>query len=235
MLRQISSTQRWNTASSSGAEPALLRIGAAKRYAVNSEIFAQDAEARYMFKLLSGTVRHCNFLPDGRRQIIDFSLPGEFFGCEGGDSYGATAEALTDVTLISFPLAGVMAAANENPDVYRKLLEQAQTRIARLREHCLILGHPTAKERVAAFILATQARGAFRDLVQIAMGRQDLADYLGMTIETVSRTIGELKEAGVIGVPGRRKFKIHKLETLREIAGKVSSVIESATPLKAAA
>ena len=151
--------------------------------------------------MAAGVVRLCKLLPDGRRAVLGFRLAGEVFGLGPGGEHGCTAEAVTDVRLRSCRGRAVEAAAERSPEVRRRLSAVLWRELGEARASLPVLGRMTARERVAGFLLRLSRRADAADRVELPMGRLDIADHLGLTVETVSRTMTELRRAGVIALP----------------------------------
>ena len=200
---------------------ALQAIGQTARYARDTTIFGDGDDALYSYKVVSGTVRLCKQLSDGRRQIAEFLQAGDYFGFEWRETHSLTAEALEDVVVVRFPRARLDRLGEERRDVQRRLMSLLSHDLCAAQNHLLMLGRQTAKERVASFLLALASRQDAKngDTIEIAMCRQDIADYLGLTIETVCRAISEIKRARFIGVPNRMQIVLLNRQALREIAG----------------
>lgn len=198
----------------------LQAIGMKARYARNETIFSDGEDAAYSYKVVSGTVRLCKLMCDGRRQIAEFLLPGDFFGFEWLGTYSLTAEALSDVVVIRYARNRLDRLGEESRDVQRRLMALLSRDLWAAQNHLVMLGRQTAKERVASFLLSLAERSGAEDgeVLDIPMGRQDIADYLGLTIETVCRAIGELKRARVLTVPNRTQIAVRSFDALRDIA-----------------
>ncbi len=203
-----------------GDVPALSKLGIVVRFCRHETIFNQGDEAKYSYKLVSGAVRHSKFLVNGRRQIADFSLPGEYFGFQNDSEHTLTAEALSDVVVVRYPRSHVERLGEEMADVRRELMSNLRRELMMAQEHLVMLGRQSAKERVASFIvaLANRVDAGNGDTITLPMGRQDIADYLGLTIETVCRAISDLKQCGVISVPNRHELVLLRLDVLEALA-----------------
>jgi len=164
-------------------------MGACMSFAANAEIYGENEPADYLYKVVSGTVRTYKVLVDGRRQIGAFHLPGDIFGFETGD---------------------------EHNDVARQMWELTARELRRVQEHSLVL-IKSAEERVAGFLLEMAERVPSGGAVELPMSRQDIADYLGLTIETVSRTFKHLENAAAIEVPKRRRILLRNRSALRRL------------------
>jgi CRP/FNR family nitrogen fixation transcriptional regulator len=198
----------------------LKAIGTISRYSRNETIFSEGDPAATSFKVVSGAVRLCKVLSDGRRQIADFRLAGDFFGLEATDEYALTAEALGDVVAVRYSRARLDRLEDEQANVRRDLMGVLRRDLTAAQMHLIMLGRQTARERVASFLmqLANRQDAESGASVEVPMGRQDIADYLGLTIETVCRAIGELKRAHTIGIPDRHHIVVRDLDGLAAIA-----------------
>ncbi len=171
----------------------------------------------YVYRILSGTVRLYKAVADGRRQIIDFLGPTDCFGLTGLEQHPCSVETITEVVMVRYPRQRLEAAVEERPDLGRQLLRLACEELGRAQQRMLLLGRKNADERVATFLLDLAERQDVSeegdDCVHLAMSRQDIADHLGLTIETVSRIFSRFRLAGLIDLPDR------SAATLRDVAG----------------
>jgi CRP-like cAMP-binding protein len=191
--------------------------GAPIRYARNEEIFGEGDSADFVYVIRSGTVRLCRLLSDGRRQIGAFYFAGDTFGLEPDDERRLSAEAVTDCEIVAMPRQTVLRHAERDPDYARKLWGLAATDLAEARDHMLLLGRQTAMERIASFLLGMAARNRDGGTVALPMTRQDIADYLGLTIETVSRTLSRLEDQGVLELTTARNIALKNPTLLRRL------------------
>ena len=191
-------------------------MGALMPFARNSEIFGENEPADYLYKLVSGTVRSYKVLVDGRRQIGAFYVPGDIFGLETGDAHTFSAEAITDCKILVIKRSAVMTLAGRDPEVGRQMWAATARELKIVQAHSLLL-IKTAQERVASFLLEMAERVAADGLVELPMSRQDIADYLGLTIETVSRTLTQLEKTAAIGVPSSRRILLRNRSALRRL------------------
>ena len=173
----------------------------------NAEIFAEGEAAGYVYKLVSGVVRVSKLLPDGRRQISAFHLPGDMFGFEVDDIHHASAEAIVPVKVVAFKWHSLLSASVSSGFVH-ELLNRAMMGLRQTQDHLLLLGRKNALERLAAFLLEMARRSGAETMLDLAMPRHDIADYLGLTLETVSRMFAELKEAGIIRLESARRVHL---------------------------
>ena len=200
-------------------EPAARTRSAGKALHVSQDqkIYSEGDAATAFFKVVSGVVRTCKFLHDGRRQIDAFHVAGDIFGVEAGMVHGYSAEAVCDCTVISYRRQELDNSAIRDAGFSRQLFSYAMRSLARAQEHALLLGRKNATEKVAAFLMDWAGHSSDRGMIVLAMTRQDIADYLGLTIETVSRTLSHLEREGVIELASARQIRLTDpaaLETL---------------------
>ena len=176
-------------------------------FSAGTEIYAQGEKAGAFYQIEFGAVRIYRLLADGRRQISAFHLAGETFGFEADTTHHFFAEAINATGIRVFRVA-------TGADVSRQLLPLALKGLTRAQQHLLVLGRQSAIERVAAFLVDMAERQGGLRQVELPMSRMDIGDYLGLTIETVSRVFTRLKDQGVIRLLGLRSIEIVKHETL---------------------
>lgn len=193
-------------------------MGAPMPFSRNAEIYGENEPAEYLYKVLSGTVRTYKVLNDGRRQIGFFYLPGDVFGLEVGDKHSFSAEAIADCKVLVIKRSSVIALAARQSDVARQLWEMTATELRRVQDHIMLL-IKTAQERVAGFLLEMAARVPGSTEIELPMSRQDIADYLGLTIETVSRTLTQLENSAAIAVPTSRRIVLRNRAALSRMNG----------------
>ncbi len=186
-------------------------------YAPNEEIYAEEDATKCVYKVLSGAVRITRHLSDGRRHISAFYLPGEIFGFEPGAAHRFAAEAIADSRIAMVRRAQIEDAALRDPGVGRAMWDLAAQDLERLQEHMLLLGRRSAAQRVAAFLIELSERLNNRDTVDVPMSRTDIADYLGLTIETVSRTLTQFERDGLIEMPSARHIFIKNRAALERL------------------
>ncbi|MGA8969766.1 MAG: helix-turn-helix domain-containing protein [Pseudolabrys sp.] len=191
-------------------------MGTSMAFARNAEIYGENEPAEYLYKLVSGTVRTSKILNDGRRQIGAFYLPGDIFGFEVDSEHASSAEAITDAKVIVVKRSAVEALAARNSDVARQLWAMTGRELQRMQEHILLL-IKSAQERVAGFLLEMATRIKSTNEVELPMSRQDIADYLGLTIETVSRTLTTLENSAAIALPSSRRIVLRNRAALRRL------------------
>lgn len=185
----------------------------------NAEIFAEGEKAGYVYKLVSGVVRVSQLLPDGRRQISAFHLPGDMFGFEIDDIHHASAEAIVPVKVVAYRWQSLLSEKASSEFIH-ELLNRTMIGLRQTQDHLLLLGRKNALERLAAFLLEMARRSGCPDddTIELAMPRHDIADYLGLTLETVSRMFAELKEQGVIALQSARRVDFLERARLEELA-----------------
>jgi CRP-like cAMP-binding protein len=191
-------------------------MGALMPFARNSEIYGENEPADYLYKVVSGTVRTYKVLIDGRRQIGGFYLPSDMFGLEIGDEHTFSAEAITDCKIIVIKRSTVVALAARDNEVARQMWQLTARELQRAQDHVLVL-IKSAQERVAGFLLEMSDRASDGGAVELPMSRQDIADYLGLTIETVSRTLTQLEKAATIELPTSRRIVLRNRSALTRL------------------
>jgi len=190
--------------------------GAPIHFDRNAEIYGEDESADYVYQVLHGAVRTYKVLSDGRRQINAFYLPGDMFGLEVGDKHSCSAEAVNGVQVLVVKRSLVMTVANRNNEVAHRLWSMTAADLHRSQNHSLLL-IKSARERVAAFLLDMAERLCAGGAVELPMSRQDIADYLGLTIETVSRTLSQFEGAATIELPASRRIVLRNLSALSRL------------------
>ncbi len=186
-------------------------------FTADRRIYAEGDEARSYYKVVSGVVRTCQFLSDGRRQIDAFHLPGDVFGFECGAAHRLSAEAVSNCTVIAYRRRGMENVIAADDRIARQFFTYAMTCLEQTREHCLLLGRGSAAQKIAAFLMEMAERGDAASVVALPMSRQDIADYLGLTIETVSRTLSQMERDGTIALPTTRKVVLKNRRLLEDL------------------
>lgn len=182
------------------------------------EIFAEGGDTEHFYKVVSGVVRVCKLLSDGRRQIESFHVAGDVFGFELADARNLSAEAVNDCTLVSYRRRNIESLAQKDHGVSQQLFRFALQNLSDAQNHSLLLGRRGALEKIAAFLLAWSRHFGKSRLIPLMMTRQDIADYLGLTIETVSRSLSQLEREGVIALPGLREVRLNNIAALQDLA-----------------
>jgi len=191
------------------------------------DILTNEAEpALNVFNITSGAVRIYKLLPDGRRQITGFLFAGDFIGLTAGYTYAFSAEAIEETTVCRFRAAEYRALARERPSLEAALLSRAMHELTAAQDQMLLLGRKTARERLASFLVTMLSRDPLRpsgdNAVRLPMTRSEIADYLGLTIETVSRELTKLKTSGVIQAVSLHDLRIERPDRLKDMANGAS-------------
>ncbi|MFI5002322.1 MAG: helix-turn-helix domain-containing protein [Reyranellales bacterium] len=173
-------------------------VGTTRILAKGEELFAEGDDASHFYKIVSGTVRAYKLLSDGRRQIDAFHVAGDIFGLETGESHRFSADAVDGATVIAFRRCPFATLAQADPAFGNQIMSSMMASLERAHEHMLLLGRKTAQEKIASFLLDMAGRVSKSDRFDLPMQRSDIADHLGLTIETVSRTLTQMVKDGVI-------------------------------------
>ncbi|MBI5129466.1 MAG: helix-turn-helix domain-containing protein [Rhodopseudomonas palustris] len=186
-------------------------------YKKEEEIYGEDEPSEYVYQVVSGAVRSYKLLSDGRRQIGAFYLPGDVFGLESGPTHRLTAEAIVDTTVRLLKRRSLEQAAATDVHVARSLWSMTAGELRHAEDHMLLLGRKNAMERVANFLLEMDRRLAVAGLMALPMCRRDIGDYLGLTLETVSRALSQLQSQGILGFSGARQIELRNRQQLRNL------------------
>ena len=183
------------------------------------ELFGEGDEAEFFYQVVSGAVRSCKLLNDGRRQIDAFHLRGDIFGIEAGAEHRFSAEAIGDVTVIAYRRSRLAALIQDDPAFRDKIMTATLRSLDRAYDHMLLLGRKAAPEKMATFLLDMAQRLSHDDEnFELPMTRADIADHLGLTIETVSRTLTQFVRSGLIRLlPAGRSISLCNKLALREL------------------
>jgi CRP/FNR family nitrogen fixation transcriptional regulator len=190
-------------------------IGVAMSFKRNNEIYGQGEPAECLYRIIDGAVRTSRILADGRRKIGAFYLAGDLVGLDAGNAYGFSAEAVTDTRILVIKRRSLTALAARDSDVGRELWYLTESALARALEHAVLLSK-SARERMAGFVLEMAARSD-GETIDLPMPRQDIADYLGLTIETVSRTLTSLEQQSAIELPNCHQIVLRDRLALKEL------------------
>ena len=191
-------------------------LGVPMLYARDTEIYGEDEEAEFVYQVVSGAVRSYKILSDGRRQIGAFYLPGDIFGFETGDEHAFSAEAISNAKVLVIKRSSITALAARDNTVAHQLLGLTSRELGRAQNHIMLL-IKTAQERVAGFLLEMADRAHTSGEFELPMSRQDIADYLGLTIETISRTLTHLENTAAIALPTSRRVVLRNPGALRQL------------------
>ncbi len=192
------------------------------RFSPHDPIIDEGESANFLFNITGGTVRLYKLLPDGRRQVTGFLTSGDFLGIALNENYAYSAEAVDDVTVCRFVRGKLENLLDELPHLEKRLLGLASNELVQAQDQMVLLGRKTAKEKVVSFLLALSRRqeevGGVATPVMLPMSRADIADYLGLTTETVSRTFSSLKRSQAIRIEEGGKVALPDFEALETIA-----------------
>ena len=201
---------------------ALENIVTPLRLSPGQVLFQEGDEANCVFNVTGGVMRVYKLLPDGRRQITGFLFAANFLGIATSGGYSYNADAITDVQLCRFRRPQLMALFERYPKLERRLLGIATDELTAAQDQMLLLGRKTAAEKLASFLLGMAKRagvdGAAADHVRLPMTRADIADYLGLTIETVSRTLSRFKRSGLIEIADGHSIALARPDDIADIA-----------------
>jgi CRP/FNR family transcriptional regulator len=198
------------------------QTGSTVRYEAGAAIFFEGDPADSVYTLTSGTLRLSKLLPDGRRQIAGFIFPGNFLGITMEEEHAFTAEAITPAELCRFSRPRFEAYLRDHPQMERRLYALVAHELAAARQQVVLLGRKTATERVVSFLLMLGSRcreeGGLADELSLPMSRADIADYLGLRIETVSRELSALKAARLIQLTNNHSVRLLEKRRLEEMS-----------------
>lgn len=218
-LRSMPAGRTWPTSQLDESEADSFRApGTVQHFSQDRQIFADGEAADHFYRVVSGVVRACKYLSDGRRQIEAFYVAGDMFGLEANSHYSLTAEAVNDATVVSYRRKAVEALAQKDAVLSSQLMSAMMQALGHARNHSLVLGRRGAAEKLASFLTECAAHAFSAGVIQLAMTRQDIADYLGLTIETVSRTLTQLERDHVIALPNTRQIRLCNRSALEDLA-----------------
>ncbi|MDL2170869.1 MULTISPECIES: Crp/Fnr family transcriptional regulator [Asaia] len=186
----------------------------------SGKTFIQEGDAATDFFIVtSGYVKLFALMPDGRRQITGFGQAGDFLGLASGETYAFSAEALGTLSLCRFSRTGLGILRREFPDLELRLMEEASRELVQAQRRMLLLGRKTARERLASFLLEQHHLSPTKEIViHLPMSRTGIADYLGLTIETVSRTLNALQREALITITQVTQITLLNLPALEVLA-----------------
>jgi CRP/FNR family transcriptional regulator len=193
-------------------------MSSVRRLAPGEALFNEGDRTESIYEVLSGMLRIYKLLPDGRRQITGFLSAGHLVGLAHRNHCLYTVDAVTPVTLCRYPLAHFDRLVDQVPGFARRLLAVTSDELRAAQDQMLLLGRKTAEEKIASFLLMMAKRQKSDETVQLSMTRSDIADYLGLTTETVSRTLTKLKSHGTIALPAYGRVELTDREQLEELA-----------------
>ena len=182
------------------------------RYRRDAEIYGEAEPAEFIYQIVEGAVRSYKLLSDGRRQIGAFHLPGDIFGLENGNVYRLTTEAIVDTTVWLLKRQSLEDAAEGDASVTHDLLRLTTKHLQHAEDHLLLLGRQTASEKVAAFLCEMDGRLSSATVMALPMYRRDIADYLGLTVEPISRALSMLRDRGILSFKSQTQREIVLLD-----------------------
>jgi CRP/FNR family nitrogen fixation transcriptional regulator len=186
-------------------------------YRKDEEIYGEGEPSEYVYQVIRGAVRTYKLLTDGRRQIGAFHLAGDVFGLDPGTSHRLTAEAITDTTVRLVKRRSLETAAGSNVRVAHNLWTMTASDLRHAEDHMLLLGRKTAMEKVATFLLEMDRRLAKAGMMALPMCRRDIGDYLGLTLETVSRALSQLNDQGILVFSSARQIVLRNRQLLADM------------------
>jgi CRP/FNR family transcriptional regulator, nitrogen fixation regulation protein len=186
-------------------------------YRKDEEIYGESEPSEYVYQVVRGAVRTYKLLSDGRRQIGAFHLPGDVFGLDAGSTHRLTAEAIADTTVRLVKRRSLEAAAGSNAQVAHNLWTMTAGDLRHAEDHMLLLGRKTAMEKVATFLLEMDRRLAKTGMMALPMCRRDIGDYLGLTLETVSRALSQLSDQGILAFSSARQIVLRNRQRLADM------------------
>jgi CRP/FNR family nitrogen fixation transcriptional regulator len=190
---------------------ALDSIAIVTKWRRDQEICGQESSPDHWYRVLSGAARKFVIRANGQRHIVDLLMPNDFFGFASGERHACSVQAISDgTTTACYPRKRIEALADADPAVARMIRGKAFEAIGRLQQQLVVVGHTKAIEKVGALLVKLLERQADKrtDDVALPMSRYDMADYLGISVETVSRSITDLKQVGLIALRGTRNVRI---------------------------
>jgi CRP/FNR family nitrogen fixation transcriptional regulator len=194
--------------------PGLVLQGTRMHFRRNEEVFGEGETADYVYRVVTGAVRTIRFSSDGRRQILNFYLPGDIFGLEAGKQHTLSAEAVANCDLALVRRSLIDTAARQDTAAAQAVIVMMQRQLQNAQEHALVLGRKGAGERVAAFLLKLADRVTAQCEIDLPMSRADIADYLALTIETVSRAFTQMERDHTIALPSSRHVVVRDRSAL---------------------
>jgi CRP-like cAMP-binding protein len=194
-------------------------IGSPLHFKRNETIFAEGDESHHVYRVAHGATRTGRVLMDGRRQIAGFGLPGDFLGLDWQPVHSLTAEAVTDLVIVSYPRSQIERLGDSNPALRHEIMQLLVNGLSDTQARLVMLGRQTALERMAWFLVRKAQRlHAVNGLLDLPMSRLDIADYLGLTIETVSRVLSQLKKQHLIVCPNAHQIRLTNRGVLESLA-----------------
>lgn len=185
------------------------------RIAAHVTVLHEGDTARRIMEVVEGAVMLTKLLPDGRRQVVELLGPGDVFGLASCDVYACSAETLTAAVITTHE----RSALERDPVLAARLLRRFEAQLCAMHSHALVLGRMSALERVAFFLLRLMPQGVVNSTLHLSMTRQEIADFLGLTLETVSRAFSELKRRGLVALLRADEVQINDRSSMLRLAG----------------
>jgi CRP-like cAMP-binding protein len=220
-LSQTTYQPHVSTAAATGFERYLAQ-GTLRRFETKEFVFAEGDPMSHLFRVETGMVAMYKMLPDGRRQVVGFAYPGDLIGLGAQAEHALNAQAIKPTRLRCIPVNTLHRSASTDPALAYKLFEVISGELAAMRDLMVITGQRSALERVAGFLMAFSRRSARNQQdpanFELPMTRSDIGDFLGLTLETVSRTFTRLKVLGLIELPQSNRVRLLDVDGLEELA-----------------
>jgi CRP/FNR family transcriptional regulator, nitrogen fixation regulation protein len=193
-------------------------INGCRQFTANAEIFSQYEDVSDVYSVVSGAVRFARLLKDGRRQIGAFYLPGDLFGLESEERHSFSAECIVNSRIGISKRSAFIDAAMRNQAYALQVWTTTAAHLQRAQSHMSVLGRGTAQERLATFLLDMDTRLDSHGSIELPMQRRDIADYLGLTIETISRVFHYFERQKIISIPHSRRVELHARDRLQRLS-----------------
>lgn len=197
---------------------ALATVGQVITLPKGGSLFSPGDQADHLFQVRSGMLRIYTSLPNGRRQIERFAVPGDLIGLEAGDVHATTADAVTESVVVRYCRARADGVADNDARLAWTFLRLSVRELCKAHRRLVLVGRNTAIERLAFFIVEMMERSESRRHIHLPMSRMDIADYLGLTIETVSRVFTKLCKDGIVRLPSASRLEVQDFQSLKELA-----------------
>jgi len=206
-------------AASPKPDAGLRAIGSLRHFAAHQTIFTEGEDAVNFMLVIHGMVRSCSSFSDGRRFIGAFYTKGDVFGLERHSTYLTSAEAVCESAIVLYPATGSFSPLHAEHSLSQQIMGALMSSGEQAHGHARLLGRLTAIEKISAFLLQRHERSPDDQHITLEMTRQDIADYLGLTVETISRCLGQLKRGGVISFRSPRQLDLLNVKALRTLSG----------------
>ncbi|MCB2106211.1 MAG: helix-turn-helix domain-containing protein [Rhodobacteraceae bacterium] len=198
----------------------LTKIVRCETFGAGEALFREGDSSAWVFNVTDGAIRLSNMLGNGKRQVVGFLFPGDFLGFTGADEYKVTAEAVRGAKVCRFARSELTRLRHQLPQLEHRLFEMAESDLVAAQEHITILGQKSATEKMVAFLLMlsrkSAARGGVDNPVHLPMTREDIADFLGLAFETVSRCLTKLEDQKLITIESTRVIRLNDFAALED-------------------